>query len=1038
MLAAFFVRRPVLAWVLALSLMLFGLAGLRGLPLAQYPDIAPPAVMITTQYPGASAQVVENSVTKVLEQELKGIESLLYFSASSDSSGRAELTLTFAQGTDIDTTLVQVQSQANAALRRLPAPVQQLGLQVRKLQNSFLMIVAVYDARDVWSVTDIADWMAGALEDPISRIDGVGSVMSFDSPYAMRIWLDPHKLHSLGLTPGDVVEAIEVQNRDLSVGELGGRPAPLGQPFNVTVTAGSRLRTPEQFGAIVVKTQSSGAIVRLDQVARVELGSESYGGVSRLNTHPASAFAVRLAPGANALRTAETIKARVRQLQSAFPPGLTVVYPEDSTRFVRLSIQEVVKTLLEAIVLVVLVMYVFLGSWRATWIPAITVPVVLLGTFGVLAVLGVSLNTLTLFGMVLAIGLLVDDTIVVVENVERLMAENGLDARAATERAMGELSGALLGVALVLACIFLPMAFFPGSVGVIYRQFSITLVVAMGLSVLVAVSLTPALCALFLRRHAVSEKRLEGRLRRVPWAYGSLLRGMLVRPRRFVALYLALVVSVVWAYPRLPTAFLPEEDQGTVMLRFSLPPGATTERALEIAKEVERYFLNEEPMATESIYVNAGLSFDGAGQSAGMAFVSLKDWSQRQGEAQRAQALAERAMGRLSHLRDAEVFAMVPPPVDGLGQSNGFELWLQDSGGLGRKTLSETATALVHQLREDPRLGMMRSAVGEDRPQLRIDIDEAQAAVLGLDLGELHATLETAWGGQYVNDFVHEDRLRKVYVQGDAPFRAVPDNLRDWHARGREGDMTSLAAVAQARWTAGPGALQRFNGIRAVPVYGVAAEGVSSGAAMQAVETALALQHGVSGAWSGLSFEERRASGQALGLYALSLLFVFLCLAALYESWSAPTVVMLVAPLGALGALAAAFLSGLPNDIYFQVGLLTAMGLSAKNAILIVEFAQAETRRGVLTVEAVLRAARLRLRPILMTSLAFGAGVLPLALAWGPSAGSQNAIGIGVLGGVVSGTLLTLLFVPLAYVVVMGIKTGVGKARVQERHGTAQ
>ncbi len=1022
----FFLQRPVLAWVLALGVMLAGALGLRHLPLAQYPDIAPPAVMITAQYPGASAEVVENSVTKVLEQALKGVEHLLYFSATSNASGQAELMLTFAQGTDVDAAVVQVQNLASQALQRLPAAVQRNGLQVRKLQNSFLMILAVYDRHDRMEATAIADWMATTLEDPISRIDGVGAVQAFDAPHAMRIWLDPHKLRSVGLVPGDVIDAIETQNTDLSVGELGGRPAPPGQPFHVTVAAGSRLRTPAQFGAIVIKTQASGATVHLSQVARIELGSESYGGVSRLNGHPASALAVRLAPGANALRTAQAIQAQVRQLQPSFPAGLTVVYPEDSTRFVTLSITEVGQTLVEALVLVVLVMYVFLGSWRATWIPIVTVPVVLLGTCAVLALLGESLNTLTLFGMVLAIGLLVDDTIVVVENVERWMHTHGCDARTATAHAMEDVGPALVGIGLVLGCIFLPMAFFPGSVGVIYRQFSVTLVVAMALSVAVALCLTPVLCAAWLR--PAPERALTGWAQR--WHalahrgrehYERLLGGAMARPWRVGALYLGLGLLGLWAYAQRPTAFLPEEDHGTVMVRFSLPAGATAERTLAVTQAVERYFLQEETASTEAVYVATGMSFDGAGQNAGMAFISLKPWAQRSAPEQRAQAIADRAMARLSDVPDAEVYAMVPPSVEGLGQSNGFELWLQDRGGLGHAGLARVADALVEQARAAPQIGQVRAQGGTLLPQLRLDIDEAKAAALGLDLGDLHTTLETAWGGRYVNDFVLNDHLRKVVVQGDAPYRAEPDNLRDWHVRGREGSMTSLAAVASSHWTSGLGELQRHNGAPALPVFGMAAPGVSSGEAMATLEALLAQMPEVGGGWGGLSFEERRASGQAGWLYAVSLLFIFLCLAALYESWSVPCAVLLVMPLGGLGALAAAALRGLPNDIYFQVGLLTAMGLSAKNAVLIVEFAEAQVRQGVAWHLAATQAAWLRLRPILMTSLAFGAGVLPLALAWGPHAASQNAIGTSVLGGVMSGTVLVLLFVPLAYGIVVRV-----------------
>lgn len=1025
MLARFFMDRPVLAWVSACVITLTGLLSVWLLPVGQYPDIAPPAVMITARYPGATAQAVENSVTKILEQELKGVERLMYFSASSSASGQAELLLTFSQGTDIDTALVQVQNLANQAVRRLPSPVQLNGLQVRKLQNSFLMIVSVYDQTHRMSDTDIADWMATTLQDPISRIEGVGSLRVFDSPYAMRIWLDPHKLNSYGLIPNDIVEAVRTQNADLSVGELGARPSPPGQHLNVTVSALSRLQTPEQFRDIVIKTLPNGALLRLGQVARVELGSETYQSSSRLNGHPASAFAIMLTPGANAMRTADAIKARVAQLAPQFPPGLQVVYPEDSTRFVKLSIKEVVKTLLEAMALVVLVMYVFLGNWRATLIPAITVPVVLLGTFAVLALGGYSINTLTLFGMVLAIGLLVDDTIVVVENVQRIMQEKGLDAPAATRRSMGEITSALVGISLVLGAIFLPMAFFPGSVGVIYRQFSVTLVVSMALSMLMAISLTPALCARLLRpvaRRHPEGGPLQGR-------YQHWLGWVLARPVRFGLVYLLLVGVMLEAYPRLPTAFIPDEDQGTVMVRFSLPQGATADRTLDVAQAVEHYFLTEEKDNTDAVYVVSGFSFEGAGQNAGMAFVSLSDWARRTGAANTAQAIADRAMARLGALRDAEVFAMVPPPVEGLGQSNGFELWLQDGGSLGREGLARAAEQLVHSARQSQQFSMVRAEGTERLPQLRIDIDQAKAAALGLNLNDVHSTLEVAWGGLYVNDFVHQDRIKKVFVQADGPYRASPDNLADWFVRGNNGQMSSFAAFASTRWTTGPGELKRYNGAAALPVAGVPGEGISSGQAMGWVEHALGPVKGVTFEWSGLSYEEKKSSGKAMLLYGVSLFFVFLCLAALYESWTVPCAVLLVVPLGVLGAMLAVGLRGLPNDIYFQVGLLTTMGLAAKNAILIVEFAEAELKAGAAPLAAVLKAAGLRLRPILMTSLAFGAGVVPLALAWGPSSASQNAIGTSVLGGVVSGTLLALVFVPVFYVLLAHRGQAIARAK---------
>ncbi|QNM94849.1 efflux RND transporter permease subunit [Chitinimonas koreensis] len=1043
MLARFFIDRPVLAWVLAIVVMLAGALAVRVLPVSQYPDIAPPSVMIGASYPGASAQVVENSVTQVLEQELKGLDNLMYFSSTSSSSGRAEIMLTFKQGTDPDIAQVQVQNKASQASSRLPPQVQQNGLSVSKLQSGFLMILAFYDKTDRRSDTDISDWLASTLQDPLSRVEGVGSVQNFGSSYAMRIWLDPHKLDSYGLMPGDVTDAIARQNTEVSVGELGARPAPAEQQLNATVTALSRLQTPEQFRDIVVKTRPDGAVVRLSDVARVELGNEQYGSTSRLDGHPASGLAIMLAPGANALTTAAAVKARVEALRGAFPAGIELAYAEDTTRFVKLSIREVVKTLVEAVALVVLVMYLFLQNWRATLIPAVTVPVVLLGTFGVLALAGYSINTLTLFAMVLAIGLLVDDAIVVVENVERIMRDEGLDARAATVKSMGEISGALVGIALVLGAVFLPMAFFGGSVGVIYRQFSITLVAAMALSVLVAICLTPALCATFLTAGAHGPGRgflgwFNRRFDAGQVRYAGLLRGLLGRPLRFGLCYLALVGAMLWLHQRLPTAFIPDEDQGTVMVQFNLPSGATYPRTARVVEAVERHFMQAEKDNIDAIYTLAGFSFGGPGQNAGMAFISLKDWSQRPGAERSAQAIAERANAAFAELRDAEVFSMVLPPIEGLGQTNGFEFWLQDISGQGTARLAEAGEELMRQARQDPRLMAVRANGDAAAPQLRVDIDQVKAGALGLDLADVNATLGTAWGGSYVNDFVHRGRVKKVFVQADAPWRSRPEDIRQWSVRGAGGAMTPFSAFASTRWEDGPAQLRRYNGLAASQVFGAAAGGVSSGEAMAAVEAIAGKLAGTSYEWSGLSYQDKLSSGQAPWLYAAAILFVFLCLAALYESWSIPCAVLLVIPLGVFGALLAVTLRGLPSDIYFQVGLLTTIGLAAKNAILIVEFAEAAVRRGAAAREAVIEGARLRLRPILMTSLAFGAGVVPLVLASGPGSASQNAIGTGVLGGVLCATVLAIFFVPLFYVAVRGVAGWLGGRWAPRRAAAGQ
>ncbi|WP_418120514.1 efflux RND transporter permease subunit [Variovorax sp. 350MFTsu5.1] len=1022
--ANFFIQRPVFAWVIAILIMLAGGVAIRTLPVSQYPDIAPPTVVVSANYPGASAQAVESSVTQVLEQQLKGIDGLLYFKSTSSSAGWAEIAVTFRQGINPDTAQVQVQNKVSQATSRLPQAVQQQGVTVAKSQNNFLLIVALYDQTDRRTDTDVADWMASNLRDPISRVDGVGSVQAFGASYAMRIWLDPHRLASYQLMPSDVTAAITAQNTQVSVGEIGARPSPAKQQLTATVTALSRLQTPEQFRDIVLKTQADGAVVRLGDVARVEMGSESYAETTRLNGHPAAGAAVMLAPGANALTTASAVKARMAEMEPSLPAGLRVAYAEDTTRFVKISIRSVIKTLLEAIALVVVVMYLFLQNWRATVIPAITVPVVLLGTFGVLAAFGYSINVLTLFGMVLAIGLLVDDAIVVVENVERVMHEEGLDPKAATIKSMQEITGALVGIAVVVSAVFLPMAFFGGSVGVIYRQFSVTIIASMALSVVVAIVLIPALCARFLR--ASDAPRTRGFLgafnRRFDAAQGryvGLLGRILRKPLRFAAVYAAIVAGMGLLYLGLPGGFLPEEDQGSVMVQLTLPAGSTIGRTDAVNRMVERHFLETEKDTTDTIFTLSGWSYGGSGQNMGMAFVSLKDWSERGHADQRAQAIVERAgtaLGRQQ--RDAEVYGMVPPPIEGLGQSNGFEFWLQDTSGMGAQKLVQARESLLRDAGKDTRLQSVRANSVAGTPQLQIDIDQLKASALRLSLDDVNTTLGIAWGGSYVNDFIDRGRVKRVYVQADAPYRSDPDDIRQWFVRGATGAMTPFSAFATTRWSQGAPQLERYNGLPAVQIQGAAAHGTSSGTAMAAVESIAKKQRGTGHAWSGLSYQERLSGGQAPLLFALSILVVFLCLAALYESWSVPFSVMLVIPLGVLGAVIAAALRGLSNDIYFQVGLLATIGLSAKNAILIIEFAEAVLRRGIPLLDAVAEGARLRLRPILMTSLAFLAGVVPLALASGAGSASQIAIGTGVFGGVLAATALGIFFVPLFYLLV--------------------
>jgi multidrug efflux pump len=1023
--ADFFVRRPIFAWVIAIVIMLGGALSIRLLPVAQYPDVAPPTVRIQASYTGASAEAVENSVTQVIEQQLTGIDGLLYFSSSSSSSGSASVNVTFRQGTNADTAQVQVQNKVQQALSRLPAAVQQLGVQVTKSQSDFLMIVSLYDRTDRASATDIADYLASNLQDPIARVDGVGGVQVFGAQYAMRIWLDPDKLAAYKLMPSDVQSAIEAQNTQVSAGKIGALPVAVGQQLNATVTAQSKLQTPEQFRAIVVKHDTSGSTVRLGDVARVEIGSESYDNVTRLNGHPASGLAVQLAPGANALSTATGVRAVIAKLTPGLPDGYAVAYAKDSTKFIRISIEEVVKTLFEAIALVVVVMFVFLQNWRATLIPAIAVPVVLLGTFGVLEVFGYSINTLTMFGMVLSIGLLVDDAIVVVENVERLMREQALSPREATIRSMHEITGALIGIATVLTAVFLPMAFFSGSTGVIYRQFSVTICAAMGLSVLVALTLTPALCASLLRPHdgQASPRGLARWFNRAfdrqVARYEGRVTRLLGRPLRWLAGYAVVLAVLGVLLARLPTGFLPNEDTGDVMVQFSLPVGASTARTLAVARQVEKHFLVDEKDDTNAIFTISGFNFAGSGQNAGMAFVNLKDWSERPGAADRSDAVSRRAMGALAGVRDAQVFALTPPAINGLGQTDGFDLQLQASAGTTRASLKTMRDSLLASAGKDAGLAAVRSGGLEDTPQLKVDIDDDKAFSLGLSLDDVDATLAAAWAGVYVNDFVDRSRVKKVYMQGDAAYRAQPEDLGRWRVRNSAGTMTPFSAFAGTRWIYGPESLSRYNGLASYEIQGAAAKGVSSGVAMDEVEKLIGeLPAGATFAWSGLSYQQKLASGQTAGLYAISVLVVFLCLAALYESWSIPLSVLLVIPLGVVGAVLAATLRGLENDVYFQVALLTTIGLASKNAILIVEFADAAYQRGGALLASAIEGARLRLRPILMTSLAFIAGVLPLAVSTGAGANSRISIGTGIVGGTLTATVLAIFFVPLFFVLV--------------------
>ncbi|NLH83257.1 MAG: efflux RND transporter permease subunit [Phyllobacteriaceae bacterium] len=1032
----FFIDRPIFAWVLAIAVMLAGLLAVYTLAISQYPQIAPPTIGISANYPGADAQTVENSVTKVIEQGMTGVDNLDYMSATSTSTGQTSITLTFKSGTNADVAQMQVQNKLQLVTSQLPQVVQSNGITVNKTSSGFLMVVAFVSTDDRLSTDDLADYVDSSLNDTLKRVAGVGETRLFGSNYAMRIWLDPDKLVKYALMPGDVATAIKAQNTQVSAGQLGGLPAVAGQQLNATITAKSRLQTPEQFRGIILKSATDGSLVRLDDVARVELGAKSYTALSHYNGHPSAGLAISLASGANAISTAQAVQTTIDRLKVTLPQGVEVVYPYDTTPFVRLSIEEVVKTLVEAIGLVFVVMLVFLQNIRATLIPTLAVPVVLLGTFGVLSVAGYSINTLTMFAMVLAIGLLVDDAIVVVENVERVMREKGLGPREATIQSMTEITGALVGIATVLSAVFVPMAFFGGSVGVIYRQFSVTIVSAMALSVLVALILTPALCATILRvtpDHA-TQKGLFGWFNRVfdrtTEGYRKTTGGVLARPRRFLAVFVLLVVGIGLSFTRLPSSFLPEEDQGILITMVNLPVGATQDRTERVLKEVADHFLQNEKEAVEGVMTVSGFSFMGQGQNVGLAFVRLKDFALRKRADLAARVIAGRAMGRFMRIRDAQVFALTPPAIQCMGSSSGFDFYLQDTTGAGHEKLIEMRNRILGGAAKSPLLFGTRPNGQEDTPQFAIDVDQEKASALGVSLSDIDTTLSTAWGSAYVNDFIDRGRVKSVYLQGEASFRMQPNDLDRWYVRNGDGTMVPFASLLSTRWTYGSPRLERYNGQAAVEIQGSAATGVSSGTAMDEIDRLVAeLPPGYGHEWTGLSAQERLSGNQATALYLISALVVFLALAALYESWSIPFAVMLAVPVGIFGALAAALLFGQNNDVYFKVGLLTTIGLTAKNAILIVEFAKEREASGIPLVEATLQAARQRLRPILMTSFAFILGVTPLAVASGAGSGAQNSIGIGVMGGMIAATVLGLFFIPLLFVTVRRLFPGSSAAR---------
>jgi len=1028
--ANFFIDRPIFAWVIAIILMLAGAASLSRLPVAQYPTIAPPSIQVTATYPGASAKTVEDTVTQVIEQQMNGLDHLLYISSQSDDFGNATTTLTFSAGTNPDTAQVQVQNKLSLATPLLPQAVQQLGTKVTKSSSSFLLTLAFVSEDGSMSKYDLANYVASKVQDPISRINGVGTVTLLGgTQFAMRVWLDPNKLDDFGLTPVDVEQALQAQNVQVASGQLGGTPSVPGQALQATITEATLLRTPEQFGSVLLKVSKDGSQVRIKDVGRVELGGENFNIETKYNGQPAAGVGISLATGANALETAKDVRRKIDELSKYFPHGLVVKYPYDTTPFVKLSIEEVVKTLLEGIVLVFLVMYLFLQNMRATLIPTIAVPVVLLGTFAVMAAVGFSINVLSMFGLVLAIGLLVDDAIVVVENVERVMAEEGLPPREATRKAMGQITGALVGVALVLSAVFVPVAFSSGSVGAIYRQFSLTIVAAMVLSVLVALVLTPALCATILkpipRGHHEAKTGFFGWFNRAfdrnRDKYHAGVSHVIRRSGRWLIIYVAVIAAVGLLFVKLPKSFLPDEDQGTLYVLVRTPAGSTQETTARTLKDVTNYLLNDEKSIVDAAFTVNGFSFAGRGQNSALVFIRLKDYALRQRPDQTAQALIGRFAKRFTPYKTALVVPINPPSIPELGTASGFDFELEDRAGVGHDVLMAARSRLLEVAAKDPLLTRVRPNGLNDTPQFKVDIDREKALALGVTPAAIDQTFSIAWASQYVNNFLDTDnRIKKVYVQGDAPFRKSPEDLNLWYVRNASGGMVPFSAFATGHWAYGSPKLERYNGVSAVEIQGAAAPGKSTGQAIAAMEKIAAeLPQGIGLEWTGLSLQEIQSGSQAPVLYGISILVVFLCLAALYESWSIPFSVIMVVPLGVIGALLAATLRGLENDVFFQVGLLTTVGLSAKNAILIVEFArELQQTRGMGPVAAALEASRLRLRPILMTSLAFILGVFPLAISNGAGSASQHAIGTGVIGGMLTATFFAIFMIPMFFVVV--------------------
>lgn len=1020
----FFISRPIFAWVLAIVVMLAGALAIKALPVSQYPDVAPPAIAISVTYPGASAQTVQDTVVQVIEQQLNGLDNLRYITSSSESDGSMQIVVTFEQGTDPDIAQVQVQNKLNLATPMLPQEVQQQGIRVAKYQMNFMLVAGLVSEDGAMNSEDLADYIASNIQDPVSRTKGVGDFTLFGSAYAMRIWLDPAKLNAYQLTPSDVIAAVQAQNVQVSAGSLGGLPTLNHQvQLQATVLGKTRMKTADEFREIMLKVKPNGAQVRLKDVADVVLGGQFTAISSKYNGQPSAALALRLATGANVLEAVTAVRATIASLEPNFPPGVKVVYPYDTAPVVQVSIDSVVSTLVEAIVLVFLVMLLFLQSVRATLIPTLAVPVVLLGTFGVLLAAGFTINLLTMFAMVLAIGLLVDDAIVVVENVERLMHDEHLSPKEATLKSMGQISGALVGIGVVISAVFVPMAFMDGSTGVIYRQFAITIAVAMSLSVLVALVFTPALCATILKAPVPGKKpaKFFAWFNRVFNAgasgYAIGVEGILKRSKFFLLAYVLLLAALVALFARIPTAFLPEEDQGTLFVQVQLPPNATAARTDQVLQAVTQHLLENEQDTVNSVMAVNGFNFAGRGQNSGLLFVELKPFTERTSAHQHLKALHGRTWGFVSQLNDAMVIPVIPPAIVELGNATGFDFFLQDNGGVGHEVLMQARNQLLGMAAQTPQLAMVRPNGLSDEPQYQIEIDEEKARALKLSLSDINATMSIAWGSAYINDFIDRGRVKKVFLQGQAASRVGPDDFAKWFVRNSDGKMVPFSTFATGKWVYGPAKLERYNGVSAVQIVGGTAPGVSTGEAMKIVEgLAQQLPPGVDLVWTGLSYEEIKAGNQSAWIMALSMLIVFLSLAALYESWSIPFSVMLVVPLGILGAVLATLGRGLTNDVFFQIGMITTMGLAAKNAILIVEFArELHEQEGKPLFEAAVEAARLRLRPIIMTSMAFVLGVVPLALATGASSGSKHSIGTSVVGGTLAGTFLAIFFVPLFF-----------------------